>query len=53
MVLRFHGSFLSAKKSEESKASGDNSTASLICPFMLEYTVNMQLGFMTAFNRSM
>lgn len=36
MVLRFHGSLLSAKKNEESKEGGDNSTASLICPFMLE-----------------
>lgn len=53
MILRFHGSLLSAKKTEASRATGDNSTCSLICPFMLEYTTGMQLAFMNAFNRSM
>jgi len=53
LLLRFHGSLLSAKKTEAARASGDNSTCSLICPFMLSYTTSMQLAFMNAFNRAM
>jgi len=53
MILRFHGSLLSSRKTEAARENGDNSTCSLICPFKLEYTINMQLGFLTAFNRAM
>jgi len=36
MILRFHGSLLSPKKTEASKDPGDNTTCSLICPFKVE-----------------
>jgi len=53
LIIRFHGSLLSAKKSKEALESGDNSTCSMICPYKLEYTPNMQKAFLYAFNRAM
>lgn len=49
IVIRFYSSQLSLKK----KDSKDNTTTSLICPYRLDQTKNIQKAFVYAFNRAL
>lgn len=49
LVIRFHSSQLSLKK----KDTKDNTTTSLICPYRLDQTKNIQKAFVHAFNRAL
>lgn len=49
VVIRFHSSQLSTQK----KDTKDNTTTSLVCPYRLDQTHNIQKAVLHAFNRAM